>query len=254
MSSSVIQSLKQQVYDFRPELKDWKILLGGVIVVALFGKLFYGNLYYSIFLSPMIIPWYWHQKKKQKKRDGREIGIQFRDAMMAVSTSQKAGYSIENSFVMAMHDMKLLYGKNSLIYKELNIIARGLKNNVTLEKLLEELGERSGNKDIKEFATVFNVAKRNGGNLTKIIGRTVDVIGSRMSVEKEIDVIISAKRMEAEIMDIVPFAIIMYVGSTSPGFFDPLYNSIYGFIVMTACMAVYIASFLLSEKIVDIDI
>ena len=249
-----MQSLKQQVKNFRPKLSDWKIILEGILVIIAFSRLFYGSYYMTFVLCPIIIPWFFHQKKKMKKRESKEIGMQFKDAMMAVSTAQKAGYSIENSFLSAIHDMKLLYGKNSLICNELMIVARGLKNNRTLEQLLEEMGERSANKDIREFAAVFAVAKRNGGNMTQIIERTVNVIRQRMEVEKEIEVLISAKRMEADIMDIVPFAIMLYIGLTSPGFFEPLYNNILGIIVMTLCMGLYIAAYLLSERIVDIDI
>ena len=52
---------------------------------------------------------------------------------------------MENAFGEALSDMVLLYGKNSLIVRELTRIVKGLKNNVTLEKLLTDLGERNLN-------------------------------------------------------------------------------------------------------------
>ena len=169
-------------------------------------------------------------------------------------TSLKAGYSIENAFREAGKDMELLYGKKSLICLELKRIYKGLGNNIPLEKLIGRLGKESGNADIEEFAEVFAVAKRSGGNMTDIIGRTISVISRKMDVEKEIDVLISSKRLEAGIMNVVPFFIIFYISITSNGFFDPLYHNVVGVILMTICMVVYFAAYLLSEKIVNITI
>ena len=108
--------------------------------------------------------------------------------------------------------------------------------------------------DIQDFAEVFAVAKRSGGNMTEIIGRTITVISQKMDVEKEIDVLISAKRMEARIMNMVPFFIIFYISLTSPGFFTPMYHNVFGVILMTVCMGFYAFAYLLSERIVNIHV
>ena len=248
------ENCKRLVSDCRPEPGDWRILVEGVAVIGLFAWFFYHTMAAMILLSPLMLPYYVRRKKEERKKRARRMGIQFRDAIRAVSTSQKAGYSVENAFGEAQNDMILLYGKNSLIVKELTRIMKGLKNNVTLEKLLADLGTRSGNADIAEFAQVFAVAKRSGGNMTQIIADTVDLIGERLSVENEIDVMLSAKRMEARIMDVVPFFIIFYVGLTSPGFFDVLYGQPLGIAVMSACLGVYLFAFVLSEKIISVEV
>ena len=90
--------------------------------------------------------------------------------------------------------------------------------------------------------------------MTQIIDRTIDVIGKRAEVEKEIDVMISGKRLEARIMEFIPFGIIAYIGVANPGFFAPLYGNITGIAIMTACMVVTIVAVMMSEKIVNIEV
>ena len=205
-------------------------------------------------ISPIAIPWTLLQRKNESIRKCRQIGIQFKDAIFSVLTSLKAGFSIENSFLEARRDMDLLYGKNSDISFYLSRISKGLKNSVPLEKLIFGMGKETGNSDIQDFALVFAVAKRSGGNMTEIIDRTISVISGKLEVEKEIDVLISAKRLEAKIMNMVPFFIIFYISITSPGFFDALYHNFFGIILMTVCMVIYCISYVLSEKIVNIRI
>ncbi len=248
------ESLKRLVKDFRPRWSDWPVLLKGALVIAGFAWFFYRSFLAALLLSPLLMPFYVKEKKDLERKRSRELGIQFRDALMSVSTNQKAGYSVENAFAEAVGDMTMLYGKGSLIVKELTRIVKGLKNNITLEKLLEDLGERSGNADIREFAGVFAVAKRSGGNMTQMMSDTVSVIGEKLTVENEIDVMLAAKRMEARIMDVVPFFILIYVGITLPGFFEPLYHNMTGIAVMSGCLGVYIFAYLLSEKIIAVEV
>ena len=55
-------------------------------------------------------------------------------------------------------------------------------------------------------------------------------------------------------MQVVPFLLVLYLQSTSPGFFDPLYHNIMGYGVMTAMLALYIAATLWSRRIMDIRV
>ncbi len=254
MNLKTYQSWKRRVLDLRLTPFDIPILGKNLIILLIVGKLFYGSFFASALLFPLAIPWFVIQKERKLKKENHDLGIQFKDAMMAVLAAQKAGYSIENSFIEAIHDMRILYGKGSPIYRELQRIDKGIKNSVTIEAMIRELGIRSSNKDIEEFAGVFAVAKRSGGNMTETIERCIDVIGKRMDVENEIDILIAAKRMEAKIMEIVPFGIMTYIEITNPGFFDALYGNPLGIVVMTVCLALYITAYILTQKIVDIEI
>ncbi len=254
MNLKLHKSLRQLVSDCRISPKDLPVFGQGIIIAVLFGKLFYDSWLAVVILLPMSFFWFIYQKKRQRERDKRIIGIQFRDAIASVLTSLKAGYSVENAFLEAKKDMELLYGKKSLIYLELIKLEKGIRNNIPIEKLIYRMGEYSENADIRDFAEVFAVAKKSGGNMTDIIGKTIFIISQKMDVEKEIDVLISAKRMEARIMNLVPFFIIFYISLTSGGFFSPLYHNLFGVVLMTICMVFYMGAYLLSERIVNIDV
>lgn len=250
----IYQNWKRRVLALHVTAFDIPLIIRNILILFIIGRLFYGNFFASILMFPISIPWFVIQKERIQKKENHDLGIQFKDAMMSVLAAEKAGYSIENSFSEAIHDMQILYGKGAPICRELLRIEQGIRNNVTIEAMIRELGKRSKNKDIEEFAGVFAVAKRSGGNMTDTIERCIDVIGKRMEVENEIDVLIAAKRMEAQIMEAVPFGIMAYVGITNPGFFDPLYGNPLGIIVMSACLIIYIAAYIIMQRIIDIEI
>lgn len=221
------------------------------VIVALF---FYRSLLAVPFLLPLYL-WYGKQRRRSvRKKQKRELSVQFKDAILAILANQRAGYSVENAFRQAYEDMLLLYGRMSPICRELYTIVSGLSNNIVLEKLLCDFGKRSGIEDIMEFAEVFAAAKRSGGNMTEVMERCVSVIEEKLATEREIQVLISAKEMEQRIMNVIPFGILLYISVTSKGFFDVLYHNLAGICIMSVCLAVYVGAVILSSKIVNIEV
>lgn len=188
----------------------------------------------------------------RKKKECREkLTIEFKECILSVSTSLKAGYAVENAFLESRGDMKLLFGENSMIYNELELIRRGLVINITLEELLEDLADRSGSADIHQFAQIFVIAKRNGGNIPEIIRASSELIGMRIETRQEIRTVLSGRRMEQNIMKLMPFGILAYIGMSYSGYFDSLYHNVRGVMIMTMCLVIYIFAYVTGDTILN---
>ena len=241
--------------DYTFNRREWILYSAeGSLLVGIISYFFYRSLWAVLFLSPVFIIFLKVKKRELAKKRRMEINMQFKDAVLSVSANQRAGYSVENAFREAYKDMAMLYGKNSPICQELYYIIKGLDNNIVLERLLYDFGCRSHVPDILQFADVFLIAKRGGGNMTEIITGTADVIEQKITVDKEIQVLLSSKKMEQKIMNIIPFLIIFYISLTSKGFFDVLYHNVIGIVVMTICLVIYLAAFIISRKLVEIEV
>ena len=150
--------------------------------------------------------------------------------------------------------MSVLYGDDSAIVKEFGIICSRMAQNENIEQILEDFAKRSKAEDIMYFAEVFAYAKRSGGDLIAIIRNTASIISDKNEVVKEINTIISGKKMEQTVMNIMPFGMIIYLRITSPEFIEPLYGNLFGAAVMSVCLVVYAAAFMLGRKITDIKV
>lgn len=228
--------------------------LEGTLVVAMIGYFFYQSWLACILLLPVFVLFIKEKKKDLAKKQRQELSLQFKDLVLALSANVKAGYSMENALRESYRDVELLYGADSPICLEVRHMIRGLDNNVILEKLLYDLGVRSRLPDIMQFADVFLIAKRSGGNLTEILEKTAGVIEQKIETDKEIQLMVGARKMEQKIMNMVPFLIIFYIGTTSRGFFDVLYHNLVGVAVMTVCLFFYGAAYLVSKRIVEIEV
>lgn len=229
--------------------------LEGAFVLAMISWLFYDSvLVFGCFILPFLYLYMKRKKKELCKKRKKLLNQQFRELILAVSSHLQAGFSVENAFREAYQDICILFGKKSLMAQEITWILRRVENNEALEKALMQLALRSGVEDIYEFTEVFAIAKRGGGEIRNIIARTADIIGDRMEVKQEIQTIISEKQMEQKIMELMPFGMVGYLSITSPGFLDSLYHNMFGYLLMTSCLCVYILACFLAKRILDIDI
>ena len=229
-------------------------LFFGVGVTAVFAYLFYRSLYAVIFLCPIIPFCIRAQKKRLCAKRRTDLKLQFKDALQAISAALQAGYSMENAIVEAHHDMENMYGERSLIAEELAVIIGGIRNNRTVEELFVNLAKRSGIEDIRDFVEVFTLAKRGGGDLISVIRVCSVTIGDKIETSKEIETLIAAKKLEGRIMDVVPCFMMLYMDLSSPGFFDVLYRTLLGRVLMTICLAAYLGAILLSERIMSVEV
>ena len=240
---------------YRLSTAEWiKYGAVGLLLAAIAGYVFYRSIVIGVLLLPLVILYPLYKKKDCKRERDRKLCSQFREGITVLSSFLTAGYSLENAMREAESELDILYGDDSLMAKEFAYINNRVSTNIPVETAWEEFAQRSNQEDIRNFATVIKVAKKTGGDLTEIITHSADVIGDKIGVEEEIKTMTAGKRFEQKIMNFIPVFIILYVDLTSPGFFDVMYESGMGRIIMTACLAVYVAAVLLSQKILAIEV
>lgn len=223
----------------------------GIIITAFLSYFFYRSIWAVPFMGCIAVLFLKIDRANREERLKRECNLEFKECILSVASSLKTGYSVENAFLESSRDMEILYGKHSYIYKELERIRRGLAVNITLEELLREMADRSHSEEILQFSQVFGIAKRNGGNLAEIMYYTVDSISQRIDAKGEIQTMLSGRKMERQIMQLVPFGMVLYIGWASPGYFDGLYHNPQGVAVMTVCLLLYVTAYYLGYRILD---
>lgn len=241
--------------EYQYSKREWiKYFIQGALIGGFIGYIYYYNLIAMILL--MAYGFYYVKNKRIDliKERKWQLNLEFRDSLLSISSALNAGYSIENAFEQAVEDLKLMYNEDSLIVLEFESMVNQIKMNLTIEKVLKDFAKRTDIADIAIFSEVFSTAKRTGGDLIKIIRNTGNSISDKIEVKREIKTMITSKKMESKIMNYIPFGIIIYLKLFSPGFLDPLYNNITGFIIMSVLLIMYLFAYRMSEKIMDIEV
>ena len=241
----------QYVYTKRERIRSG--LEGGVGGFILF-MLFYNHIWFCLICSVPAAAFYMRIRKKTLMEKRRwELTIQFKDAMESLVSAWSAGYSLENAVREAEKELVLMYHQGDLIIREFAYMSHQISLKVSVEALMKDLGRRSGVEDIVVFSEILTTAKRTGGNLVEVMRRTAGNISEKIEMKREIETLISGKKMEANCMTAIPLLMIVYLRVCSPGFLEPLYHNMMGIIVMTGALLVYACSFLWGQKIMKIE-
>ncbi len=191
-------------------------ILGKTILIALIiSYLFYGSLY-GMAITPLLFVIVKRRKKKSCIEERKQLlHGQFLDGLKIVSTSLMSGMSMENAWKEAEKEVEAMHGKKSLLYKELKEMNHLVLSNVPMEQVLLPFAYRSGVEDIISFAEVFAYGKRSGANWRKLIGETTLRMEEKYETEKQIAVMLAQKRMEQNIMSVIPLGMIIFLRVTS---------------------------------------
>lgn len=231
-----------------------RYLLLGLGVIAVVSYIFYRHIYAFLILLPISLYVPFYQKKRLIQKRKKALEFEFKEGILTLASLISAGYSAENALKESIEELRLVLGEKSLIATEFEYLSHLVYMNVPIERAFEDLGERSGIDDIRNFSRVLKIAKRSGGELIGIINHTAGVISDKMKIKEEILTLTTAKRFEQRIMNIFPFIIVLYIETSSPGFFRVMYTTIPGRIMMTICLLAYLFSLHLSKKILNIQV
>lgn len=238
-------------------------IAGGIVALIFYGNLFMvdgfatsathiSNCVVFIILGliaiKFIVPMY---KKRRLEKRKHTLNQQFRDMLESLAASFSSGSNVQMAFEAAVEDLKMQYSSKDYIVKEMEEVLNGIKQNINVEIMLENFGQRSGNEDIVSFADVFSVCYRKGGNMNSIIHRTHDVISEKMAVSDEIDTKLTSNKMQHNVMSVMPIVVVAMLRFTNESFAANFATPV-GVIVNTVAIAVFIGAYIYGNKIVDI--
>lgn len=229
-------------------------LCRGVIKIGMVSYLFYDSMIAFLCMLPYL---YVYMKKEDGRLQKQRLEIlrrEFKEGIQALQAALDTGYSVENAFAEACRDLKLLYPQGSYITTEFLRIVQGVRMSKTVEEMLADFGNRSGLEEIQNFAEIFRIARKSGGDLLLIIRSTVQTIRDKLEVQGEIAAMLAGKRFEQKIMNIIPFGILLYVKLTSGKMLEIMYGNALGAVIMSVCLIVYLVSMFLAERIVCVEV
>lgn len=226
----------------------------GMLILIGITYLFYNRWYAAIFLSPVLLVYLEKWKKEAEKKKKETFQYQFKDSMQALAAALSVGYSVENAIKEAAKDLQQIYLEDARIRKEFALMIHQLNMNFSAERVLKDFAKRVEQKDVENFVAVFTIAKRSGGDSVAIVKNTAKMLSDKIEVKREIQVMMAAKKYEFQVMTVIPLGIIFYMRISFSEFMYVLYGNVVGVIVMSICLGIYAAAYLLGRKVIEIEV
>ncbi|MDU0200221.1 type II secretion system F family protein [Paenibacillus sp. MAH-36] len=250
---SVLTLVDYNCYQLTPREK-----LSAILMLALpafvVGYIFYKSFVLAAAFSAVGLMFPRIRKQQLIQLRKNKLFVQFKQALSCLSSSMAVGKSIESAFQEALEDLRLLYpDPDCLIVVEFSVICRKVENGEPIEAALKHLADRSHLEDIISFTDVFLTCKRTGGNLVEVMKRTATVIGEKLEITQDINVMIAQKRFESRVLLFAPIVIVAVLSFSSPEYMQPLYSGS-GTLIMSASLLLLGGCYVLTQKIMNIKV
>lgn len=222
----------------------------GEILIAGICLLCYGKFVWLFPLQLLFIPYFSYVKKKKREKTHKKYRQGFLNLLQSLMTSLQTGYSLENACRRSYQEMEELYKEEKHPMMEpLYEIVVGLELQIPAEKLFHTFAGKTQLKEIHQFAVVLEIAAATGGDLVDIIRNTIEHLNTKIEAEQEIEVLLSGKIYEKNIMLGMPFLILLYLRIANPGYLDVFYQTLPGQFLMTVFLGIVLLCFFWAERI-----
>lgn len=245
--------MKKKKYK-RLEPEQIRVAVEAVGISVLLAYLFY-DAFWGIVVVAVVYPLYRGRRTAEfKERQKKEMETQFCDGISCAAAALEAGYSMENAWKEAEQEIATIHGRDAVLAKTFHRMNRRIAMNEPIEMQIQEFARRTNLESVQNFADIFGFAKRSGGNLTAIIKKTTHSIRLNAQVKEEIDTMLSSRKLEQKIMNMMPLGILLYIRIGVNGFLDPLYHTVSGVLIMSICLSAYLGVWEWSRRVADIRI
>ena len=125
--------------------------------------------------------------------------------------------------------------------------------NETDVKVLKDFAERSGSRDVQDFANVYESCKTTGGDMGRAISRATEVIADRIEMDRELRSMMAAKLSEGRIVGLAPVALVTAMKVFAPEYMKPVYSTMSGVMASTMSLGLSALALVMIERINKVD-
>lgn len=232
-----------------------KLLAGLVGAMAIVGVIFYDSIFFAAVAVFMFRPAQRVVERflAKKRLDG--LRLQFKDFLYCLSSSLATGRHMEESLEEARKELLTMYKSDDSIILETEYMLHSIRDAGKPDIVaLEDFAARARVEDIDIFVQVYRACRETGGDLISAVNKSAAVIGEKITIENEIQVMSSQKKFEGKIITAMPVGIILFLRVMSPDYLSIMYESLAGRLMMTAALAATIGAYALIERITEIEV
>lgn len=172
---------------------------------------------------------------------------QLPDAIDIIVRSLSAGHPLTSAISLVAREMPDPIGS------EFGILSDQMTFGSELEQAMLNMYDRVGAPELNLLTVSVSVQRGTGGNLSEILENLGQMIRDRLTIKAKIKAISAEGRITAWIMLLFPFALYFMILFLVPTYYDLVWDSGYGWYVVTGCLIGIFLGMLVIRRIINFD-
>jgi tight adherence protein B len=183
------------------------------------------------------------RRKRTKKLEAQIDGV-ILTLSNALKTVPSPGAALQSIVPLVRNPMR----------EELEYVVKEMRVGNTLEQGIVNMSARIGSREIDAALCSVLVGLQVGGNLPLVLETTAGTIREMRRLETVVQARTGEGRAQLWVLAAFPFGICVLFNVVSPGYFDPLQDSVVGYLIVGVAAVFWLASLIMARQVLTVDI
>jgi tight adherence protein B len=183
-----------------------------------------------------------------KKRRLQRFNEQLEEALLSMSNSLKAGFSIVQAIETVVRQNR------QPISIEFKLMMQQTHLGMSMDEALQNMARRVNSNDFYLVSTAISTARVTGGDLTGIFDRLAAMIRERMRIERRIQSLTAQGRLQGIVLGLLPMLLLFVLFLMAPDTVIHFFSQPVGIALFLLTVTLEICGYYIIRKIVNIDI
>ena len=199
-----------------------------------------------IFGLTMWLPRLFLRFLRQRRRE--KFGDQLEEALVSMSNSLKAGFSIQQAI-----ETVIKQGKQPISI-EFKLMMQQSRLGMSLDDALRNMAKRVAIEDFDLVATAIATARITGGDLTGILERLAELIRERMRIQRKVRSLTAQGRLQGLVLGLMPIFLLGVLSLINPTVIVGFFTQPMGIALFVVVLILEFLGYMMIRKIVAIEI
>jgi tight adherence protein B len=172
---------------------------------------------------------------------------QLPDNLQVLASALRAGYSFSAALASTAEDAP------EPSRSEFRRASNDEQLGTDISEALEVIARRMASPETEYVGIVARMQREAGGNTAEVLDQVIETIRARQQIKRMVRVLTSQGRMGGAIITAMPVVAVVGMSIQNPGYFDPMFDSSTGVILMIAGLLMLVAGWFVIRKIVDVE-
>lgn len=183
-----------------------------------------------------------------RTRRRERFNDQLEEALMGMSNSLKAGFSITQAIEMVVKQ------NHHPISIEFKLMLQQTHLGMSFEEALHNMARRVQSEDFFLVASAISTARQTGGDLTGVFDRLSVMIRERLRIQRRVRTLTAQGRLQGIVLGSLPMLLLLVLYMLDADMVKDFFARPLGLVLFLVVVALEAAGFLVIRKIVNIDI
>lgn len=188
------------------------------------------------------------QIEQMRRKRIEQIEFQIDGFMLALANALKAIPSISAAFQSVAPVIQ------PPIQQEVELAIKEMKVGSTLDQALLHMASRIGSRSVDSALSAILIGRQVGGNLPKVLETTAASLREMQRLEGVVRTKTAEGKAQLWVIGLLPFGFMLVLNYFTPGYFDPLKQSITGYMIAGIAGVMWVSALFLARKILAVDI